>query len=86
MKMGKLREQYELYKKERETVKEVINEKKLPAELENVILNYLGVETIYNVKFKFPIKDPFSMTNNSKNSVHPSEVRKLYDPEYQERY
>lgn len=86
MKMGKLREQYERYKKERETVKEVINEKKLPAELENLILDYLGVETIYNVKFKFPIKDPFSMKNNSKNAVHPSEVRKLYDPEYQEKY
>ena len=86
MKMGKLRKQYELYKKERETVKEVINDKKLPSELENVILDYLGVETIYNVNFKFPIKDSFSMTNNSKNSVHPSEVRKLYDPEYQERY
>ena len=84
--MRKLREQYELYKKERETVKEVINEKKLPAELENVILDYLGVETIYNVKFKFPIKDPFGMKNNSKNAVHPSEVRKLYDPEYQEIY
>ena len=52
----KIRKQYELYKKE-ETAKQVVNiisqKNKISRENENYIVNYLGVETIYDVNFKF---------------------------------
>ena len=74
----KIRKQYEIYKKERETAKQVINvisqKNKLSLENENDIVKYLGVETIYDVNFKF-LRDGES--NNNFNAD--LEIKKLYN-------
>ena len=74
----KIRKQYELYKKERETAKQVVNiisqKNKISLENENYIVNYLGVETIYDVNFKF-LRDG----ENNNNFNADLEIKKLYN-------
>ena len=74
----KIRKQYELYKKERETAKQVVNvisqKNKISLENENDIVNYLGLETIYDVNFKF-LRD--GANNNNFNAD--LEIKKLYN-------
>ena len=78
---SKMGNAYQLYMAEKENVKKICQKKNIFIEIEKHILSYLGEDTIFNVKFLFPLYESSdSDSDNNPELYRDFDVNELYNP------
>ena len=72
---------YQLYMAEKENVKKICQKKNIFIEIEKHILSYLGEETIFDVKFLFPLYESSDSDSDYDGELYRDfDVNELYNP------
>ena len=78
---SKMGDAYQLYMAEKENVKKICQKNNIFIEIEKHILSYLGEETIFDVKFLFPLYESSdSDSDNNPELYSDFDVNELYNP------
>lgn len=78
---SKMGNAYQLYMEEKENVKKICQKKNIFIEIEKHILSYLGEETIFDVKFLFPLYESSDSDSDNDGELYRDfDVNELYNP------